>query len=645
MHRPAPRRHGPARWTLAALALLSACAGHHDATPTVGAATHRSSAIAVSPDGREVWVANRDHGSVTRIDAATNLASPPVVIGGEPSHVALAPDGSVVVLDRAAGTLVVLRDGDRADLALGGGVPAGMALDPAGHSAYVSLAASGEVVRVDLTGLRVAERADVGPAPGAVAVMADPDAAGGVVVVVAHERSRPRAAGGPDRNDGMEAWLTLLDGSLAYRGELVIDPYEAFGFANVVGAIDARAGRIVAPHALNAPEGPAAFNRLVSAAVSGWAAGAESGAAATPVPDVRLHLNDPTFSTPVNAPAAVALTPDGWVAYVVLAGSDQLMGIALGGDAPRLLGFWPTGANPVGVALSGDGTRAFVANRLSRDVSVIDLRDPRNRTGGVRVVVAPETWDEATWLGARLFHHAADPRMSTLGWIACASCHPDGGSDGTTWRTPEGPRQTRPLWRLDLTGPPFHASATRDELQDFHHEIEVLMRGVGMLDGRAHALLGEPNAGRSQALDALARFVERGFPTPAAAPGRAAAERGRAVFERSGCQACHGGPGWTRNALPGPPGEAAPVGAIEVTAALVDVGTFKPEQGGLGANGFKVPTLLGLHAGSRYLHDGSAPDLAAVLAEPRHAGTLSSADRDDLVAFLRSIDGDTPPFE
>ena len=235
--------------------------------------------------------------------------------------------------------------------------------------------------------------------------------------------------------------------------------------------------------------------------------------------------------------------------------------------------------------------------------------------------------------------------MSTLGWMSCASCHFDGGSDGTTWLTPEGPRQTMPLWALERTGPPFHAAATRDEVQDFHEDVERLMRGSGLLSGLANPLLGTPNGGRSAELDALAEFVLHGVRVPAAPPAAAAAARGREVFVTAGCVACHGGPGWTRNVLPGPVGTLAPNGESVVRDALVDVGTFRPESGPLGVDGFKVPTLLGVHASAPYLHDGSAADLHAVLSNVTHVGLLEAAQVDDLVAFLRSIDAFTTTYD
>jgi len=97
--------------------------------------------------------------------------------------------------------------------------------------------------------------------------------------------------------------------------------------------------------------------------------------------------------------------------------------------------------------------------------------------------------------------------------------------------------------------------------------------------------------------------------------------------------------------MPGPAGEVAGASGEQVDAVLTDVGTYPADQPGLGADGFKVPTLLGVHASAPYLHNGSAPDLEAVLANPNHVGVVEPADVDDLVAFLLSIDASTAVFE
>jgi mono/diheme cytochrome c family protein len=182
---------------------------------------------------------------------------------------------------------------------------------------------------------------------------------------------------------------------------------------------------------------------------------------------------------------------------------------------------------------------------------------------------------------------------------------------------------------------PLHISASRDEVMD----------GFGLAPGIAKRLLGEPNGGLSEDLDALAAYVLRGIRVPVAAKGdEPALVRGREVFTQAGCAGCHGGPKWTISHLPGPVGTLAPSGELEVESVLVDVGTHNPASDILGEKGFDIPTLLGLHATAPYLHDGSAETLSQVLENPEHIGsTLEPADRDDLVAFLKSLDSTTVP--
>jgi len=117
------------------------------------------------------------------------------------------------------------------------------------------------------------------------------------------------------------------------------------------------------------------------------------------------------------------------------------------------------------------------------------------------------------------------------------------------------------------------------------------------------------------------------------------------VFAARGCQSCHAGPAWTTSQLPGPVGTLAPGGEQVVAAAVHDVGTFVPEHDITGANGFDVPTLLGLAYTAPYFHDGSAADLAAVLAHVGHSGAaLTAADEADLISFLHSLDASNEPF-
>jgi cytochrome c peroxidase len=62
----------------------------------------------------------------------------------------------------------------------------------------------------------------------------------------------------------------------------------------------------------------------------------------------------------------------------------------------------------------------------------------------------------------------------------------------------------------------------------------------------------------------------------------------------------------------------------------------------LGFDGVKTPSLLGVAATAPYFHDGSAPDLRAVLDAARTGfmGNTSSLDESEMAAletFLRSL--------
>jgi len=172
---------------------------------------------------------------------------------------------------------------------------------------------------------------------------------------------------------------------------------------------------------------------------------------------------------------------------------------------------------------------------------------------------------------------------------------------------------------------------------------------------------------------------------------------GRTLFETTGltgvanvsCASCHGGPKWTRSTVDyvAPPSfdlahgdqevagaelrkTASQPGTLPENGVLVDVGTFdstrlhevrvNPADVGarivaLGANGFNIPSLIGVGTSAPYYHDGIAPTLDAVLngsADGFGASTLrtihrvvDAAQRARLIAFLNSIDGDTvsPP--
>jgi hypothetical protein len=264
------------------------------------------------------------------------------------------------------------------------------------------------------------------------------------------------------------------------------------------------------------------------------------------------------------------------------------------------------------------------------------------------VQVTDETLEPAVLRGKILFNTAVDPRLARAGWISCASCHPDGGSDNVTWRFPDGPRQTPALWNAGQTLP-WHWSAALDETQDVEETIQLIQLGLGLAPGTDPPQLGSPNAGRAADLDALAAFLERGIRVVSPPSPLGDDAQGRSLFQTVGCVQCHGGPRWTSSAMPGPAGTLDADGNGMVDAVLQDVDTFNSLDI-RGASGFDPPSLLGVGLTAPYLHDGSMPSLEALLAsghpDPQGSGNgLSIGEITTLSAFLGSIGPDTAPIE
>jgi hypothetical protein len=364
----------------------------------------------------------------------------------------------------------------------------------------------------------------------------------------------------------------------------------------------------------------------------------------------RIQFDDLGFAT------AAAFSARGDFAYVVMPGNRAVVRVDLltGADAGV---FVEAGSAPDGAVVTPDDRFLLVNAALSRELVVFDAGVDVLRPHPIDRIplLTGEPLDPIVLRGKQLFNDAADGRISKSGYIACAHCHLDGDSDRRVWDFTdrgEGLRNTVSLLgRAGLGDGPVHWSANFDEIQDFEHDIRGPFGGTGLMSdaafqaGTRATTLGDRKAGASADLDALAAYVgslaaepRSPFRSAGGALG-SAASRGKALFESPalGCTVCHTGARLTdsRWLAPGQP-------------ALHDVGTLGPGSGGrLGGplTGLDTPTLHGLWRTPPYLHDGSAPDLAAVLRarnpQGRHGDTsaLTAAALDDLVAYLLALDG------
>jgi hypothetical protein len=354
----------------------------------------------------------------------------------------------------------------------------------------------------------------------------------------------------------------------------------------------------------------------------------------------------------VTNPWEAALSPDGKRLYTIYAGTNDMNVNAVVDDdykeIERVGGPRRIGQNPRAVRVSPDGKTVYIYNALDFEVTVHDA-DVREVRARIKVCKPPKSPE---WVRGKVLFSTANYPMTSRRWIACASCHPDGHSDGRVWHQPEGLRKTQALLGVAHTHP-LHWSADRDEVQDFEYTIRSrLMQGAGLLRGSMKPKRGfhpieleEKLAGRSADLDALAIYTNS-FEFPLSphipAPGKLfpAAERGKALFfdKAVGCAGCHSGPYFTDSSLKKP-------------FNLHDVGTGNDDPKEKMGPKYDTPTLLGIYRTAPYLHHGKAKTLHEVLTTfnkgDKHGKTshLKREELDDLVAFLKSLPYEKPPDE
>ena len=107
--------------------------------------------------------------------------------------------------------------------------------------------------------------------------------------------------------------------------------------------------------------------------------------------------------------------------------------------------------------------------------------------------------------------------MAFEGYLSCGACHFEGDDDGRVYdfsTRGEGLRNTPALLGRKGSGHGrLNWSGTLDEVQDFEHQIRELFDGTGFLAddlfhvGTRDQPLGDPKAGLSADLDALAAYV------------------------------------------------------------------------------------------------------------------------------------------
>lgn len=123
----------------------------------------------ISPDGKELWTADAQDGTVSVIDLAArkNVATLPLHVEGA-NRLKFTPDGRFAIISLLRGSTILIVDTKSRQavksIEMGGG-SAGIVLDPAGNRAFIACGGGNYVGVLDLKTFTIVKKIDVGGDP------------------------------------------------------------------------------------------------------------------------------------------------------------------------------------------------------------------------------------------------------------------------------------------------------------------------------------------------------------------------------------------------------------------------------------------------------------------------------------------------
>jgi len=605
--------------------------------------------LAVSADGRRLLATARDAHALVVVDlgSRTAAAAAPVgteldggvawaarqglqevPVGEEPEGLALSPDGKTIyVANRWEDTVSIidaatLKETDRLPV---GDDPCGLCTDASGRALYVANCSSNDISIINLDRKTEIKRLAAGRQPYAMELGPD-----GETIWVTN-RITDRI---PQRTPPVTE-LTLID----TRSQTVRERRKLVNAHLVEGLAFAPEGDL-ALVTLVRPK-----NLLPATQVDhGWMITSGLGVVETRPGGRVLQVLLDDVGQYYPDPYGVVITPDGRYAFVSAAGADvvhvvdvqRLRGLlahasdeelaTLGNDLSLseqyVVKRLPTRPNPKGLAVSPDGRYVFVAERLADSIAVID-------TESLEIVehidLGGPPKETILRRGERIFNSGA---QTLYGQHSCRSCHCDGHMDALTYdfepdglareivdnRTLRGIAGTAPVkWTggnistMKQCGPRFARWLTR--LESFHFYDLIAL--TAFMDSQQLP----PNRYRGK--DGLTEAQLHGKQLFA----RSRDKEGRPIPLRNRCIGCHGGPLATDNRL-------ADIGS----GAATDAGRV-----------FDTPSIKDVYDTAPYLHDGRAQTLEEIWTRSNPMDThgvtndMSKQDLNDLIEYLKTL--------
>ncbi len=595
--------------------------------------------LAVTDDGEWLYVTAEDSDVLLAVDLREKRVASSIPVGNRPHSVVVSPDrntayvsnrwsNSVSIVDLTAGEVI-------GELPVGTG-PSGLALTPDGSTLYVANTVSNDISLLDLTTGRERKRMSAGNAPYAVSLARD-----GKAVYVTNRLSSQLAFREPPA-----AELTVVDAG----SERVAERLD-FQSAHLIEGIDFTPGGDWAVVTLVRPK-----NLIPATQIGrGWMLTLGLGIVDLTQDRqerriIQLPLDD------VNGfyadPYDIVVSPDGQRAFVSHAGADVISVVDLhtlrelldGTPADSLAVYAnhlgvsdryvekriATGANPKGLALSPDGRRLYVAERLDDRISVIDV-DRLEIVDAIELGSSKETFLRR---GQKLFHNAGH---SFQGQFSCRSCHPEGHHDALTYDLEPDGVGRNVVNNISLRGlaetAPYKWTGKNASLyrQCGFRFAKWLTRTEPFSENELYALVGyilSLSPAPSRYRTASGELTE-------------AQLRGQAVFERTVTNDGEPIPAENRCITCHPP-------PLFTNKQKADVGTRGPTDT---ESEFDTPVLSNLYDHGPYLHDGRAVTIEEIWTkynpDDLHgvANDLTKAQLNDLVEYLKSLGGAQNPSQ
>jgi YVTN family beta-propeller protein len=546
--------------------------------------------------------------------AALDIATETVIqqhgLEHAPSGLCFSADGAQLFVTAGAEQGMVLEIDSRSGQALrrlsAGHTPLSPVHRPDGSTLYVCNRFSHDVSAIDLESGRTRVRIPVPREPIAAAITPD-----GTTLVVANHLPSGAANGTytgaavsliDTATEGVTASIVLPNGSSGLRG-ICVSPDGRHGYATHI------LGRYGLP-ATHLDRGWVNTNAL---SIIDLEAGTRLGTVL--LDDVDLGAANPwgVVCTPDGTRLCVAHSGTHEISVIErLAMHEKLDGAAdASSDLTFLVGIRRrvrlVGNGPRGLAISGQ--RVLAAMYFTNAVDVVEL-EPAPRDLARSIALGPERTQGPARRGERLFH---DAEICFQGWHTCASCHPDGRSDGLNWDLLNdgvgNPKNAKSLV-LSHDTPPAMITGVRDGA------LSAVRSGIRHIH---FAVASDDDA------EDIVEYLRTLQPvvSPYAVEGRGGkvAQRGKAVFDRAGCSLCHPPPLYT-------------------DLNSYDVGTGTGRDAG---RPFDTPTLVEVWRTAPYLGDGRAATLREAIAI--HDALLRAPDEpplagdelDDLTGFVLTL--------